>query len=328
MPKLIKLSTEKVAVAGLPHQVSVTFDMTLLESNTSVDFAGIRLISNRPCKKDILISKIDIFNGGILESGIYSRNVNLNISRRVVPTVIERNIRYFLRGTMVIEHETGKREEFFDDHDLTIIAEKEPVRSPRPILLQIKNIKIKLDKDIFEKGETIKINYETEKIKLLKFKLIKEANVYCHCADYAKCAHIKQNPPITLQNLDLHNPPSSDIVYFNLPNDLEPSHNWKWIGASTSYFENSIGDSVSYNLVINGTTFNNEIISLNAPIIIVEPTKEDLFMKEKSTQQPFKTTFSPKNIELQSCIVSNNIITFKFKNNSNQKLEGITISIT
>ncbi|MHA1269471.1 MAG: hypothetical protein ACTSPY_06745 [Candidatus Helarchaeota archaeon] len=328
MPKLIKISTEKFAVAGIPHQISITFDMTLLESDTSIDFAGVKLISNRPCKKDIIISKTDIFYDGILETGIYTRNINVNISRSVVPTVKDRDIGYFIRGNMVIEREKGKREEYFDDHELIIIPEKEPVKDSKPLLLQIKNIKIKLDKDVYQKGDKIKINYEIDKIKSLKISLIKDSNIYCHCPDYTKCAHIKEIPPKILSTIEFKNPPPSDIINFELPNELEPSHNWKWIGASTSYFENSIGDNVSYNLGISGTTYDNEIININAPIMIVEPAKEEFFLKEQPNKKPFETIFSPKNIELLRCEVIGDLVKFKLKNKSEQKLEGVTIIIT
>ncbi|MHA1229420.1 MAG: hypothetical protein ACTSRP_01715 [Candidatus Helarchaeota archaeon] len=328
MPKIINISSEKVAIAGLPHAVTVTFDMSLLETETAIDFAGIRLISNRPCKKDILIAKTDIFKGGILESGVYKRSVNLNIGRRVVPTIKERNINYMIRGNIVIEGTDGKREEYFDDQELVIVPENEPVPEYKPMILQIKNIKIKMEKDIYLKGESIKIEYELDRIKTLKINLVKDVNVYCHCPEYSKCIYTKSTENKTLKTMELQNPPSSDVLTFKLPDNIESSHNWKWIGPSTTYFENSIGDSVSYNIGITGITYDNEIISLSAPITVVEPGGEELFVGKKAEQKPFESIFSPKNIELISSEVSENLIKFKLKNNSNQKLEGVTITIT
>ena len=152
MPKIITINTDRVAVAGVPQEILVTLDMSLLDTSANIEWAGVRLYSFRPCKKDILISKTDIFGGGILENGVYNRRVRLNLTRQVVPTIEDRDIKYFVRGGITLK-ENGKQEDFYDDKEILIMPEKEPSHESRPINLQIKDIKFKTDQDIYKKGE-------------------------------------------------------------------------------------------------------------------------------------------------------------------------------
>jgi hypothetical protein len=264
MPKIITINTDRVAVAGVPQDILVTLDMSLLDTSAKIEWAGVRLYSLRPCKKDILISKTDVFGGGILENGVYNRRVRLNLTRQVVPTIEDRDIKYFVRGGITLK-ENGKQEDFYDDKEIIIMPEKEPRHESRPINLQIKDIKFKTDKDTYKKGEDVKIQFEGERIRKLDIQLVKDANIHCRCQDYNKCVYIKPKPSKIVQSMQVKNPPSSDTINFKLPDNLEPSHSWKWIGASKSYFEHSIGDSVLYNIVLTAKTAEeNQIIDLRA----------------------------------------------------------------
>ncbi|MBD3227061.1 MAG: hypothetical protein GF329_02650 [Candidatus Lokiarchaeota archaeon] len=330
MPKLIRISTSDFAYAGVPQEVSITFDMTLLDSKTNINWAGIRLYSSRPCKKEILVSKTNIFDSGTLESGVYQRNKSIKISNRVVPSIPDRDIKYFIRGSLTIKRKDGSEENFFDDQEIEILSTDKPDKEARPVTLQIKNIKVETDRDLYKEGETVKLNYEINNVKELIFKLIKEFDASCRCPDYKKCIYIKPKPPKVLLTKKLRNPPSSDSIKLKLPPDLESSHSWKWIGSSKSYFEYSIGDKVSYNIEITAINISNEEVKVQIPIIIIKEPKEEIFMdkKEKLGTKPFQKVFPPKKIQISQCEVKGNKINFKMKNKSNKDLEGISITIT
>jgi len=329
MPKLVNLNMDKVAFTGMPHEVELTLDLSLLEGNASVDWAGVRLLSIRPCKKEILIAISEIFGNGILESGTYIRRKKLNISKQVVPTIKERDIKYVVRGTLRLKKDDGSEENFFDEQELEITSINELEFKSRPINMQIKNIKVSTEKDVYKKGEIVKLRYELENVKNLKINLVKNANISCKCHEYEKCVYIKPKPPQVIKTLDISNPPSEDVINFELPDNLETSHNWKWIGTSKSYFEYSLGDIVLYTIELIATTTDNEIVNIQAPIIIAEDAESMLFSSPSTElkRRPFETIFPPKNIEIEDVTISGKEAEFTLKNKSNNKLEGVTITI-
>ncbi|TFF87873.1 MAG: hypothetical protein EU550_02415 [Promethearchaeota archaeon] len=329
MPKLIKIATKDIAYAGVPQEVTIIFNMGLLDEDTRISWAGIRLYSLRPCKKEILISKTNIFDSGLLEAGVYRRKKNLTISNRVVPTIVDRDITYFVRGSLTIKRKDGSEENFFDDKKIEILPTDKPEKKARPVSLQIKNIKVESDKDLYKEGEIIKLTYEVDDVEKLIIRLIKDFDISCSCPDYKKCIYIKPKPSKVLLTKNLKNPPSSDSIKLKIPNSLESSHSWKWIGSSKSYFEYSIGDKISYKIEILAINTKKEELNVQIPIIIIKEPKEEIFMgeKEKFGSKPFEKVFSPDKIHISQCEVKGNKINFKMKNKSNKDLEGVSITI-
>ena len=69
MAKLVELQSTTVAKIGIPVPVIINFNLDVFENEVKVLWAGIRLYLNRPCKKNILVSKTDVFSNGTFENG-------------------------------------------------------------------------------------------------------------------------------------------------------------------------------------------------------------------------------------------------------------------
>ncbi|MHA1379863.1 MAG: hypothetical protein ACTSRG_15955 [Candidatus Helarchaeota archaeon] len=331
---LVNLKTEKIAKVGIPTSVSTTFNMNEIEENeVDVTWGGVRLYIKRPCARELIISKNEIFYKGIFENGVYKRVRNIPISRRVVPS-IESRISYFIRANVSLINKKTKNEEFFFSDDNIIIkpGEVEAIES-HPIDVSIKGVKINIAKDCFEAGSEIELEYTLENYKDLRVELNQETNTICQCPEFWKrCVHNKTKPPVQKAVSEIKNPPTNGKLVLEIPKDAEPSHNFLYETQVSLGVKHRIGDKNSWYLKIEGTNFSGEKTQFTVPISIIKSRtgETELFtpsVGEKSTVLNGKIITS-KEIELTNTAVDGNIIQLTLKNNSKFSFEGVTIQIS
>lgn len=330
---LVNLETEKYVKVGIPTTVSTTFNMNEIEEeNIDITWGGVRLYIKRPCDKELIISKNDIFYNGIFENTTYQRVRSVPISRRVVPS-IESRISYFIRANLSLINSKSKDEEYFFNDDTIVIqpAEEEPI-NPNPIDVKIKGITINILKDCFKPSEDIEIEYTLEKYRDLLVELFQDINVTCQCPEFWKqCVHNKNKPPIRKAILNMKNPPKIGKLILKVPKDAEPSHNYLWETQVSLGVKQRIGDQNSWYLKIEATNFIGEKTQFTIPIYIIkgEIEEPDLFVSRGEKRKALEgKIITPNQIELINKAIDDNTIELSLKNNSNQDFEGVTIQIT
>jgi len=323
----VKLATEEEAFIGTSAIVQSTFN--LLE-DTKIFWAGSRISAKRPCGRDIVISKADIFCEGQLEKGSYIREKILPISNRVPPTVKDRNLTYHIRSEInMVKPEKGSEEEYFFA-ETPILLKAMPIKPSEgaPVSVSLKGIKIEMEKDHFFPGETIKIDYELEKFKDLEVDLVKDANVTCYCPNFAPtCIHIKPKPPSIEDSVK----PTlkSGSLKLNLPSFIELSHRYIWEPPEKTRWKETYGDYVNWMLEIIGTRIN-EIVKFQVPIYIeAEYNSEDsaLFFSKQSKPPALQNILVPDLIQTPTYDLDGNKLTITLRNESKKTLLGITVKI-
>jgi hypothetical protein len=325
----VKLETEAEAFIGTSATVQTIFN---LPDSVKIFWAGSRIYAKRPCGRDIVISRADIFCEGQLEKGSYIREKTLPISNRVPPTVKERNLTYHIRSEInMIKPGTKSEEEFFFS-DAPVFLKTTPILGSEaaPVSVSLKGIKINMDKDHFKPGETITLDYELEKFKDLEVDLVKDANVTCYCPDYAPtCIHIKPNPPSIEQFVKASNLTSGSIQ-LTLPTFIELSHRYIWEPAEKTRWKDTYGDYVNWMLELIGTRISNEIVKFQIPIYIeTKYTSEDLalFVSKQTKPPALQKILIPDMIQALKPSIDGNRLTIGLKNDSKDTLKGVTVKL-
>ena len=328
MVKLVELESQTVARLGLPVPVTVNYNLDLLENEVDVTWAGIRLYLHRPCKKNILVSISEVFTKGKFENTKYKRTKNLQLTRRMIPTLNGDDILYNLHGSLGFVSERGE-EDNYDDEKIVILPTFREKRVAKPIKIELQGIILNIKKDIYKAEELIEIDYELDNFKNLEINLIYEAKVSCKCEDYKTCVYIKpdRDKKDIVKTELVKNPLSTGKITIKLPKELEPSQDFSWDDASKSKILHLLKYTNSYYLLVNATNSNDEVIKFQTPIIITkEHEEEELFTP--SSNKPFKFIVSPDVIQVVEKKVEGNKTNFTLKNNSKNNLEGVTVKLT
>jgi len=155
------------------------------EEDTNILWSGIRLITNPPCLKEVQVSKEEIFSKGYFESGEYIREKSILIKPNVVPTINNRDLKYFLKLILRQPNPVNPEDDLVINktQDIEIKAKNSRFQAkiPKPISFSISGLNIIISKDIFKPGETIKINFSSDELRELEVRLLQNANVVCHC---------------------------------------------------------------------------------------------------------------------------------------------------
>ncbi|MFX1293642.1 MAG: hypothetical protein ACFFD2_02105 [Promethearchaeota archaeon] len=325
----VKLTIEPETFVGTSTVVKNTFT---LPEDAKIFWAGSRIYAKRPCGRDIIISKVDIFCEGQLEKGEYIREKSLPVSNRVPPTVKERNLTYRVKSEIsMVKPRTHAEEEFFFA-EAPIILKSGLVKfgEPHPVEVSITGAKIHLTKDQFQPGEIIKINYELETFKDLKVDLIKDANISCYCPDYApKCIHIKLNPPSVEKTVKASNL-TAGTLQIPLPSFIELSHHYVWEPPEKTRWKETYGDNVNWLLEVNGTRTSGETVKFQIPITIIgNLTLDDseLFISKQSKEPMLQKIIMPKSIKIINQDINGKKLSIIFKNTSKEVLKGVTVKI-
>ncbi len=330
---LVNLETEKIAKVGIPTTVSSKFNMNELEEEQiDITWGGVRLYIKRPCAKELIISKNDIFYKGIFENGTYKRLRSIPISRRVVPSIDSR-ITYFIRANLsLINNKTKQEENYFSDKSIFIKATATERMSSHPIDVKIKGVAISISKDTFMPDENIDLEYTLENYKELNVELIQDINTICQCPEFWKqCVHNKKKPPIQKAKSNIKNPPTNGKLNLKIPTDAEPSHNYLWETQVSLGVNHRVGDQNSWYLKIEATSFKGEKTQFTIPINIIEGkvTEPDLFspiVGEKSNA--LGKIITPDQIELVKKEIDGNSIKITLKNKTKNNFEGVTIQVS
>ncbi|MFX1233243.1 MAG: hypothetical protein ACFFBY_01685 [Promethearchaeota archaeon] len=314
------------------------------EEDTSILWAGIKLITQPPCVKELQISKEEIFSKGHFEAGEYTRERSLLIKTNVVPTIKNRNLEYELKLIVRQPHPTDP------DDDLVINrTQKVEIRSrdsvaqrkqSNPISFSISGLNVLLSKDLFKPGETIKVSFSSDVLKHIEVRLLQKSNLVCFCDTYGqKCRKVEELPPAIAGDAK-----TSDIekgfLLLKVPEIAEPSHNYLWEPTEKEYWGFKFGDYTQYSLLIIGKTkfeYGREPISFELPITIVsKPTGDnkkeiDLFSGTPSAaptlfdgiSSKFQKTY--KVVSIDSDLEKYKV---KIKNISKENLKGVTVRIS
>ncbi|NVM01359.1 MAG: hypothetical protein HWN67_03430 [Candidatus Helarchaeota archaeon] len=331
---LVNLETEKIAKVGIPTTSSSTFNMNELEEEQiDITWGGLRLYIKRPCKKELIISKSDIFYNGLFENGIYKRLRNIPISRRVVPSIGSR-INYFIRANLsLINNKTKQEENFFSDGSIVIKpAATEPISS-HPIDVKIKGVAINISKDSFKPEEAIEMEYTLDNYRDIQVELIQDITTICQCPEFWKtCVHNKKKPPIQRAVSNIKNPPTNGTLILKIPKDSEPSHNYLYETQVSLGVKHRIGDENNWYLKIEATSFTSEKTQFTIPINIIKGRTEETDFFAPSVGEKGKALGAKiiigKEIGISSKVIDGNIINLSLKNNSKYNFEGVTIQIT
>ncbi|MFW9783671.1 MAG: hypothetical protein ACFFFB_15410, partial [Candidatus Heimdallarchaeota archaeon] len=314
------------------------------EEDTSILWAGIKLITQPPCVKELQISKEEIFSKGHFEAGEYTRERSLLIKTNVVPTIKNRNLEYELKLIVRQPHPTDP------DDDLVINrTQKVEIRSrdsvaqrkqSNPISFSISGLNVLLSKDLFKPGETIKVSFSSDVLKHIEVRLLQKSNLVCFCDTYGqKCRKVEELPPAIAGDAK-----TSDIekgfLLLKVPEIAEPSHNYLWEPTEKEYWGFKFGDYTQYSLLIIGKRkfeYGREPISFELPITIVsKPTGDnkkeiDLFSGTPSAaptlfdgiSSKFQKTY--KVVSIDSDLEKYKV---KIKNISKENLKGVTVRIS
>ncbi|NHI92199.1 MAG: hypothetical protein EAX96_06815 [Candidatus Lokiarchaeota archaeon] len=328
MAKLVELESQTVARIGIPVPVTVRYNLDLLENEINVTWAGLRIYLNRPCKKNILVSISEVFTNGKFETTKYKRTKNLQLTRRMIPTINNSDIIYTIHGSLAFKSERGE-EDNYDDEKLIILPTFREKRTPKPIKIELQGIVLSIKKDTYKEEEEVEIDYQLENFKNLEINLVQESKVNCKCEDYKTCVYIKPDKDkiVTLKTEIIKNPLSTGKVTIKLPKGLDESQDYSWDDASKSKILHLLKYSNSYYLKVNAINSNDEIIKFQTPIVITKD-QEEMELFTKSTKEPFKFISSPDLIKLIEKKVEGSKTYFTLKNTSKNNFEGVTVKLT
>jgi len=248
---------------------------TTFEETTDVLWGGIKLISKNPCKRDLIITKSEIFNQGTFESGEYIRKRSQFINPKVVPTIPARSIHYLIKMSLRIKSPINPQEEIeiFRENPIKILPKGNIYqnRTPTPIKLIMSGVDVEISKDIFKPGEAVKIDYKTDNLTSFQIRLKQKANLICICEPYDKqCGSIEELPPVIAGSAKTSKT-DQGFLLIKVPNHAEPSHEYLWEPQEKDQWGVKFGDYSKWFLEIIGNRkreVGGDTISFEIPIII------------------------------------------------------------
>ncbi|MFX1364599.1 MAG: hypothetical protein ACFFCE_12260 [Promethearchaeota archaeon] len=320
--------------------VKVNFNF---EEKTDILWSGIRLITNPPCAKELQVSKEEIFSKGTFEPGEYIREKSILIKNNIVPTIENRNLKYFLKLILRQPNPINPEEDLIinKSHDVEIKARNSglQVKTPKPISFSISGLNILLTKDIYKPGETIKVGYTSEELKQIEIRLLQNSNLVCFCEAYGdNCSKVEELPPAIAgdaktQNFD------KDFLLLKVPEVAEPSHNYLWSPSEKEQFGFRFGAYTKWSLLVIGKKkpeYGLEPIRLEVPITIssgpisTEKTGIDLFSEGTAGASSLFDGISKfqKTYKIMSIDSDIDKYILKIKNISKEDLKGVTIVVS
>jgi len=314
------------------------------EENTPLIWAGIKLITQPPCLKELQISKEEIFSKGYFEAGEYIRERSLLIKSNVVPTIKNRNLEYELKLIIRQPHPTDPDDDLVINRtqkvDIKIRDAGSQLKEPNPISFSISGLNVLLTKDVFKPGETIKVSFSSEVLKEIEIRLLQKSNLICYCDAYGQtCRKVEELPPAIAGDSKTSNI-DKGFLLLKVPEIAEPSHNYMWEPTEKEHWGFRFGDYTQYSLMVIGKTkseHGREPISFELPITIVsKPTgggkkDVDLFSEAPSAAPSLFDGISPKFQKIYEVISIDSDLEkykIKIKNISKEDLKGVTVKVS
>lgn len=312
------------------------------DDNTSILWAGLRLLAHSPCLKEIQIAKSEIFSQGKFEAGDYYRDRALLINNNVVPTIKSRNLNYEVQLTLRQPHPLNPEEDdllIHKVHDIVIETKQSGAinKKPNPISFSMSGLNLMISKDIFKPGETIKINFTSEVIKQIEIRLLQEANVICYCEAYGQnCRKVEELPPAIAGDAK-----TTDIdkgyLLLKVPETAESTHNYLWEPKEKENWGFNFGDYSKWFLqVLAKPKTGRELIKFDIPITItpspiIEKKEDiDLFSRDTGSAPSLFEGVSSKFQKIYKIVSIDSDLEkyrLRIKNISKDKLEGVTVKL-
>ena len=327
MAKLVELQSTTVAKLGIPVPVTINFNLDMFENDVKVLWAGIRLYLNRPCKKNILVSKTEIFSNGTFENGKYIRSKNVQMSRRMIPTIDQSDIVYNVHGNLTFLSERGEEDNFADEK-LVILPTFREWKKINPIKMELQGITMNIMKDTFKEEDEIAIDYTLDNFKNLQINFIQFSKVNCRCEEAETCVHIKPevvDKKVTISSNEIKNPLSTGKMTLKLPKGIAPTQDWAWDDVAKSKLLHVLKYTNNYYLEVNATNHNDEVIKFQTPITIIKEQEEmDLFTPGEGI---VKKILTPETISIEKKVEAEKTV-FTIKNLTKKTMEGVTAKLT
>ena len=313
------------------------------EDDTNVLWSGIRLITNPLCLKEVQVSKEEIFSKGYFEAGEYIREKSILIKSNVVPTIKNRDLKYFVKLILRQPNPINPEDDLVINktQDIEIKAKISGIQTkiPKPISFSISGLNILLSKDVFKPGETIKINFSSDELRELEIRLLQNANVVCHCEAYGQaCSKVEELPPAIAGDARTTNL-QKEFLLLKVPEIAEPSYNFVYSPSEKEQFGFKYGAYTQWSLRFIGKKkpeFGVEPIKFEVPITITSsPIAEkkvglDLFANEGLEASSVFNGISSKFQKVYKIIsIDSDIDKYRLtiKNISKKDLQGVTIKI-
>ncbi|MFW9991031.1 MAG: hypothetical protein ACFFD4_03120 [Candidatus Odinarchaeota archaeon] len=328
----LKLENSEKVVTGKHIKTKLLFST---QQPIKAWYGGIELRSERPCGRNFVLAKEDLFCEGILKQGTYIRERNLFITTSAVPTVPDRHFKYKVAADVTIREANKPEIQLSDENPLVVEPRLPEIPKGRPSEISMRGIKIFMASDIVAKGDEITLSYDIESyagIKKLAFSLQKQASIRCACQSFRHvCRYINPIPAEALEEILVQNPDKGKVVFKTIK-ELEDTHDYFWRAQEMSSIP-IMGDSVNWIINIKGGGKNGEMINFQLPVKILTPLAEKETMKEGSAlfsdQIPDQDADDVlvRKIKLVKHGVKEGYPVFRLKNTSGKKLSGITVKI-
>jgi hypothetical protein len=313
------------------------------EEETDVLWSGIRLITNPPCQKEVQVSKEDVFSKGHFEAGEYIREKSILIQNNVVPTIKNRDLKYFLKLILRQPNPINPEDDLVINKtlDIEIKAKDSGVQTkvPKPISFSISGLNILLSKDVFKPGETIKINFSSDELKEIEVRLLQNANVVCYCEAYGQsCSKVEELPPAIAGDTKTTNL-DKDFLLLKVPEIAEPSYNFIYSPSEKEQFGFRYGAYTQWSLLFIGKRkpeYGTEPIKFEVPIsisstsLVGEKVGVDLFASDATGASSLFDSVSSKFQKVYKVIsIDSDIDKYKLriKNISKKDLNGVTVKV-
>ena len=314
------------------------------EEDTNLLWSGIRLITNPPCLKEVQVSKEEIFSKGFFEAGEYIREKSILIKPNVVPTIKNRDLKYFIKLILRQPNPVNPEDNLVINktQDIEIKAKISgfQTKTPKPISFSISGLNILLSKDVFKPGETIKINFSSDELREIEVRLLQNANVVCHCEAYGQtCSKVEELPPAIAGDVRTTNL-QKEFLLLKVPEIAEPSYNFVYSPSEKEQFGFKYGAYTQWSLKFIGKKkpeFGSDQINFEVPITIASvPLTEvkrgvDLFAGGGSSDA--SSLFNGVSSKFQKIYkiisIDSDIDKYRLniKNISKKDLHGVTVKI-
>ncbi len=311
------------------------------EEDTNVLWSGIRLITNPPCLKEVQVSKEEIFSKGHFETGEYIREKSILIKTNVVPTIKNRDLKYFIKLILRQPNPVNPEDDLVinKSQDIEIKAKNSGFQPkiPKPISFSISGLNIMISKDLFKPGEAIKINFSSDELKELEIRLLQDANVVCHCEAYGQtCSKVEELPPAIAGDVRTTNL-EKEFLLLKVPEIAEPSYKFVYSPSEKEQFGFKYGAYTQWSLKFIGkkkSEFGLDPINFEVPITIVstllteKKVGVDLFAGDGTEASSLFDGISSKLQKVYKVIsIDSDIDKYRLviKNISKKDLQGVTI---
>ncbi len=331
--------SETIAGSSIPVKCTLTF-----EDDQKIFWSGVKLVTNRPCKNEIIIAKRDLFSEGQFEAGEYKRDFSLNVAPNVIPSIPARNINYrVVLGVRIPKVRDPDAEvEVVQDRGLFIkpLPVKRADIEANPVVLAIGGLQVKISKDTFKPGDAIKIDFSTKAgYKNIQVRLIQSAGVVCYCPQFGReCQYTEENPPVVANSSRKDVTSGEGFLLLKIPKVAEPSHEYFWTPKKEAAWGHKFGDVSEWYLEIVGTrAAAQKPVKFTVPIRLLPvqepkvPKIEDKLFEPVSagSRGPLsplmKNMFGVAGVEH---LPDKKLYQITLKNRSKKDLKGVSVQVT